>query len=305
VKVTGKETFNNACLNCHQSADACKEKNSVKITNNNNCVACHMPKSGTIDIPHVTVHDHWIRKPAKQKDIESMKTFAGIYCINNTESSALIKANAFINYVEKFEGEKSSLDSANSLLNAISKDENVNDVLDARIHLLYLQNQDEDIIAQSRFAKIADIKNPWMTYRVGQAFQNAGDAGTAENWYSKAVELAPENLEFINKWAGAKIQLEKNEEAIAVLDRLLSKNPKLVDAFVNKGFALLKLNRQGEAMACYNQALQLDCDNHQALLNRAGLLHLMGKDEEAKKDLKHLLKLNPQNKYVKDLLSSL
>ena len=102
-----------------------------------------------------------------------------------------------------------------------------------------------------------------------------------------------------------KIQLEKNEEAIAVLDRLLSKNPKLVDAFVNKGFALLKLNRQGEAMDCYNQALQLDCDNHQALLNRAGLLHLMGKDEEAKKDLKHLLKLNPQNEYVKDLLSSL
>jgi tetratricopeptide (TPR) repeat protein len=70
-------------------------------------------------------------------------------------------------------------------------------------------------------------------------------------------------------------------------------------------FALLKLNRQGDAMACYSQALQLDCDNQQALLNRAGLLHLMGKDKEAKKDLKHLLKLNPQNEYVKDLLSLL
>jgi tetratricopeptide (TPR) repeat protein len=144
-----------------------------------------------------------------------------------------------------------------------------------------------------------------MCYRIGQAFQNAGDAGTAEKWYSKAVELAPENLEYINKWAGTKIQLEKNEEAIAILVRLLSKNPKLVDAFVNKGFALLKLNRQGDAMACYSQALQLDCDNQQALLNRAGLLHLMGKDKEAKKDLKHLLKLNPQNEYVKDLLSLL
>lgn len=305
VKVTGKETFNNACLKCHQSADACKEKASVKMANNNNCVACHMPKSGTIDIPHVTVHDHWIRKPAKQKDIESMKTFAGIYCINNQESNALIKANAFINYVEKFDGEKSSLDSANGLLNALSKDENADDVLDARIHLLYLQNKDEDIIAQSRFAKIADIKNPWMCYRIGQAFQNAGDAGTAEKWYSKAVELAPENLEFINKWAGAKIQLDKNEEAIAVIDGLLAKNPKLVDAFVNKGFALVKLNRQAEAMSCYKQAIQLDCDNQQALLNRAGLLHLMGKDEEAKKDLKHLLKLNQQNEYVKGLLSSL
>jgi len=305
VKVTGKEIFNNACLKCHQSADACKEKASLKMTNNNNCVACHMPKSGTIDIPHVTVHDHWIRKPTKQKDIESVKTFAGIYCINNQVSNTLIRANAFINYVEKFDGEISSLDSANGLINASSMGGNVDDILDARIHLLYLQNQDDNIIAQSRFAKIADIKNPWMCYRIGQAFQNAGDAGTAEKWYSKAVELAPENLEFINKWAGAKIQLEKNEEAIAILVRLLSKNPKLVDAFVNKGFALLKLNRQGDAMACYSQALQLDCDNQQALLNRAGLLHLMGKDKEAKKDLKHLLKLNPQNEYVKDLLSLL
>ena len=305
VKVTGKETFNNACLKCHQSSDACKEKVNVKLANNNNCVACHMPKSGTIDIPHVTVHDHWIRKPAKQKDIESLKTFAGIYCINNQVSNALIRANAFINYVEKFDGEKSSLDSANGLLNALSKDENANEILDARIHLLYLQNKDEDIISQSRFAKLTDIKNPWMCYRIGQAFQNAGDAPTSEKWYAKSVELAPENLEFLNKWAGAKILLDKNEEAIKVLDGLLAKNPKLVDAFVNKGFALVKLNHQADAMSCYKQALQLDCENQQALLNRAGLLHLMGKDEEAKKDLKHLLKQNPQNEYVKGLLSSL
>jgi Flp pilus assembly protein TadD len=160
-------------------------------------------------------------------------------------------------------------------------------------------------MAQSRFAKMSEIKNPWMCYRIGQAFQNLGDAASADLWYGKAVELAPENLEFINKWAGAKILLEKNEDAINVLNGLLAKNPKLTDAQVNKGFALLKLNQQVEAMACYKQALQLDCDNQQALLNRAGLLHLMGKDEDAKKDLKHLLKLNPQNEYVKGLLSSL
>ena len=30
-----------------------------------------MPKSGSIDIPHVTVHDHYIRKPITQKDKEA------------------------------------------------------------------------------------------------------------------------------------------------------------------------------------------------------------------------------------------
>ena len=32
-----------------------------------------MPKSGSLDIPHVTVHDHYIRKPIKQKEIDDQK----------------------------------------------------------------------------------------------------------------------------------------------------------------------------------------------------------------------------------------
>ncbi len=30
-----------------------------------NCVNCHMPLKGAKDIPHVSIHDHYIRKPGK------------------------------------------------------------------------------------------------------------------------------------------------------------------------------------------------------------------------------------------------
>src|SRR5690606_23348232 len=85
VKVTGKQVFNNACQSCHNMQDSlmilCSDekvkKMSIVLTSDGNpttprikssanCVSCHMPRSGTVDIPHVTVHDHKIQIPAKQ-----------------------------------------------------------------------------------------------------------------------------------------------------------------------------------------------------------------------------------------------
>ena len=67
VKVTSNEVFNNACKNCHGGIKqtSCSEKQEIRIKNQNNCIGCHMPISGAIDIPHVSIHDHFIRKPMK------------------------------------------------------------------------------------------------------------------------------------------------------------------------------------------------------------------------------------------------
>ncbi len=305
VKITGKETFNNACIKCHVSANACTEKVALKTAAKNNCVACHMPKSGTIDIPHVTVHDHWIRKPAKQKEIDDIKTFVGIYCINNKENNNISKANAYINYVEKFDGEIASLDSAKNIIQKLSINDYKDELLDLKIHLLYMQKNNNGIVSLAQFTNSNNIQNPWLCYRVGQAYQNNNDALSAKIWYLQAVKLAPQNVEFINKLASSNILLDNNKEAVLLLDDLIKKNPKIVDAYVNKGFALVKLQLYPEALSCYNMAIKLDCDNAQALLNRAGLYHLLGNNSMAKKDLKAILKINPKETYVIELLKSL
>ena len=73
VKSTSSEHFNAVCRNCHNEQSnsgnihegnnkLCTEKLKLKCTSNNNCVSCHMPKSGSTDIPHVTTTDHFIRK---------------------------------------------------------------------------------------------------------------------------------------------------------------------------------------------------------------------------------------------------
>jgi len=62
VRKTNTIQFNKTCTSCHQEKK-CTESLAKRNKQNDNCVACHMPISGTADIPHVSVHDHYIRKP--------------------------------------------------------------------------------------------------------------------------------------------------------------------------------------------------------------------------------------------------
>ena len=80
IKNTANTQFNNACKSCHgnqkyASLPLCSEKLSIRKTNDDNCWSCHMPKSGTEDIQHVTVHDHRIQIPVKQTAVKQIKKF--------------------------------------------------------------------------------------------------------------------------------------------------------------------------------------------------------------------------------------
>ena len=61
--------FNVTCRSCHtpdqqNTLAMCSREDAHTNADRDigNCVSCHMQKSGTSDIPHVTFTDHWIRK---------------------------------------------------------------------------------------------------------------------------------------------------------------------------------------------------------------------------------------------------
>jgi tetratricopeptide (TPR) repeat protein len=301
VKVTGKQIFNNACLKCHQD-NSCKEVKETRMLSNNNCVECHMPKSGSIDIPHVSVHDHKIKIPIKEKQLSDLKKFAGIYAVNAKESNAQTKANAYLNYFEKFEGEAISLDSANFYLNQFSDQPNF---AAQKIHYLYLKNSWEEIILLAQTIDLKLEKDPWVCYRVGQAYQNLGRTKNAQDAYILAMTLAPDNLSFINKLGITYVELGEFQKAISLFGVSLGKQSKQADVWINLGFAYINVKQNEMALQAYNKALSLDPDNYQALLNRAALYNLLGKKNNAKKDLHLILNANPDNQQVKDLLKQL
>jgi predicted CXXCH cytochrome family protein len=304
VKVTGKQVFNNACAKCHDTKTACTEPVAVRAKTNNNCWGCHMPKSGTIDIPHVTVTDHWIRVPVKKEVKKGIKEFAGIYCINNPGSDVFTKANAYLSNYERFDADKLSLDSATTYLNRSTViDEQ--ELTEARIHLLYLKQDYQTILQLTKNKSPETYQNPWTVYRIGQAYQNLSIPQASQGWYQRAVQLAPSNLDFMNKLGAVLIEQNKLEEGITVLKQSLTFNPKQSEPLTNIGFAHLKMGDTKTAMKYYNDALSFNPDFEQALLNKAGLYNYLGNTVEAKRILQYILKRNPGNIEVKQLINQL
>lgn len=306
VKKTGTQIFNNACIKCHSNTNQtlCSETEKNRMVKQNDCSNCHMPRSGTIDIPHVTVHDHWIKKPnisaSKQKDIDKIKEFAGLYCINNTQTSEQSNVKALINYVEKFEGDKLVLNNAQQLMSTSKTNWN-----EEKIHLLYLQNDYDGIIAIASFINVNEQSNAWLCYRVGQAFLSKNDFVRAELFFEKGVSLSPQSIGFIDKLAQAKIMLNKLGEAILLLNNNLKTNNKQEGSYVNLGFAYLKQNNIAAAKNNYNKALTLNPDNEQALLNLSAVYNLENNKLESLKLLKRILVVNPNNEQVKQLIGKL
>ena len=116
VRVTGINHFNNACKNCHVTGnqDSCSLPMAQRLENGNNCSGCHMPKSGSIDIPHVAITDHDIRVPETGDSVtaEEQVKFLGLKCMTDPNPSALTMAKGYMRIYEGFASRPYYLDSA-------------------------------------------------------------------------------------------------------------------------------------------------------------------------------------------------
>ena len=319
VKVTGKEVFNNACKNCHNTSTKnglCTEKEDARMLVQDNCVGCHMPRSGSIDIPHVSVHDHYIRKPMKKEEIEKVKEFIGLCAINEKNPSNAVKAKAYIQQYDKFEYNPVFLDSAKFYL----PDKTTADIqqnFESLIHLYFIKLDYSKIISYVNrlgkdnvlntilVKKSWDNADAWTLYRIGEAYYNLGNSSDSYSFYKKADGLAPFNPEFKNK-LGATLMAQKNiPQAIVVFEAVLKEDPKFVSAISNLGYANLVSGDAIKAEALYNRALKLDPDYEPLLMNVAGL-DIYKKDYKgAEKTLKEVLAKNPKNEQAKQILKQL
>lgn len=319
VKVTGKEIFNNACKNCHSSVKnngLCIEKESVRAKVKDNCVSCHMPSSGSIDIPHVSVHDHYIRRPMKKKEIQKVKEFIGLYAINEKNPNSYTKAKAYIQQYDKFEYNDVYLDSAKFYLSDKTK-EDVDQNFELLVHLYFIKKDYKKILSyvnqignldqlkKSINNKSWDNSNAWTYYRIGEAYYSTGDLSSAHSFFSKAIDLSPKNPEFRNKLGAVLIAMERIDAAMRIYNYLVLENPKYVPGINNLGYVNLISGNVVKAEELYNRALKLDPDDEPLLLNVAGLKIYQKKYKEAEVILTRVIKKNPKNEQAKMVLSKL
>lgn len=328
VKETNKIIFNQACIRCHgnESQNFCteqivaKEKEIICKTNytfeKNSCITCHMPQSGSIDIPHVSVHDHYIRKPIMKVQKEKIKKFAGLYCVNEKNPSTLTRFRAYINQYEKFEWNKIYLDSAENLLPQIKKLNN-SIALQSIVQYYFIQEKYSEIINYCKSVGIQKILNEilihqqidngdaWTAYRIGESCLNMSDINSAILFHKKAVKLAPFCPDFTDKLATSLAQSGNFKEAEKYFIQTLNEYPKHVSALGNYGFMKLSTGDIKMAEELYQRALKLDPDAEAILMNMAGLRNFQGNKKESVNYLKKIIKVNPKNKKAQLLLEQL
>jgi len=318
VKETNKEVFNQACLNCHGKTAEAKnvlvtthQKN--KILKTGDCVSCHMPISGSTDIPHVSVHDHYIRKPISEKEKNQIKTFLGLYAVNEKNPDAITKAKAYINQYEKFEAKTFYLDSAEKLI----KNCKSQTCLGLKIQLYFIQQNFAKVIqllesnennkqVENLFArKSLDNLDAWTCYRIGESYLSLNKTENALPWLKKAVKLAPYNLEFRNKLATVYASMNQITEAEKEWNFIMKENPKLITAYTNLGYIKLNQGMSAEAFRLFSIGVKLDPDNESLLLNLAAYYLSQNNKNMAIKNLQHILNVNPKNTKAKNALMQL
>lgn len=307
VLETTQNTFNEKCLQCHSAQNAATQLTCTISTasDNNNCVNCHMPNTGSVDIPHVSIHDHFISKPKQNNQqhldsttILSIQQLIELKSYTSAYPDDLMKAKAFLGFYEKFSKNNIYLDSAKIYLDKIKHDTLKTESL---IHFYYLK---ENFIALTQLAKQhpSKIKEAWTFYRVGEAFYAQNNFVDALFYFENAVQQSPYQLDFLNKQASALFQLGNLKKAKAVYESIINLQPYHKEALNNLGYLYVLENNLAQADDYISQSLRLDPDYEKAVLNKAGLLLQNKNRVSAKKLILAYLKNHPESEKSKKIL---
>ena len=322
VRETNANVFNDACLSCHNTKTEnentkLKLQNAHKLFKKNtwsNCVSCHMPVSGSSDIPHVTVHDHYIRKPITVEEKNKIKTFIGLFAINEKKPDSLTIAKAYINQYDKFDTKNNYLDSA---LNYLSNPKEFEKNRYALIQLYFIRNDFNAIITclnklgEARclnelfIKKTYDNTDAWTCYRIAESYYYKNQLTKALIWFKRAIELAPYHLDFRNKYGTTLASTNQLSEAETQFNFILKENRKYVSAYSNLGYIKLLQGKESDALILYKKGESIDPDNELLLLNLSAYYLYKHENKIAKKYLQHLHKLYPKNEKVNVALNKL
>ncbi len=177
VKQTGKEVYNAACKNCHQTKK-CTEMDAALLAAKHNCVSCHMPTNGSVDIPHVSVHDHYIRKPKSKEDVQNMQKLIGLYAVNNSAPALETQIQAYLEYWEKFDKNPFYLTKAFELL-ATTKN--------PKLWLKYYYLTEN--YAKAIQLKLENVElTAWENFMLGEAFGKQNQKSISKFYIKKAFE---------------------------------------------------------------------------------------------------------------------
>ncbi|EDO25661.1 predicted protein [Nematostella vectensis] len=264
-----------------------------------------MPKNGSIDIPHVAVTDHQIRKrPLTDEEAAEITAFLGLRCFNNDSVDGVTQARAFLEFYERYNPNKGLLDSAIGYLNKAQKLEAQKQNRDY-IRAYYLLNNYDKVISYASTLDTNSMKDAWTCYRIGEAYYKQQQKTLAVQWYKRAVSIWPYALDFQNKYGISLLATQNIAAAKKVFQFILKEHTNYAPANTSLGYIYMQEANMVMAYNYLKKANELNPDDEQTLINLAVVHHFNQEDGKAKKYLKHLLLKHPNNAKAKAMLLDL
>lgn len=315
VQVSGINTFNLACNSCHGGgkSDSCRLPYAQRIGEGNNCSGCHMPKSGSIDIPHVAITDHNIRVVHEQRPnfttdhgrtLDRTLEFLGLVCMTEERPSPLTMARGYLRFYEGFSEQQRYLDSAGHYLKQ-SSDIPVTERLVPQVHYHYLAMDYVTIRNLTGSTKPESITDGHTALRIGDAYMEAGMWPLANAFLERAAKLSPFDLDIHNRLGSVQIYQGRIDAARQTFEFILAENDRFVPALSNLGTILLNQGQEARGIRLLRQAIALDPDYELAWFNLAEYLHRKGRTREAVHTLKEFLRHQPNHETALQALQAL
>mgnify|MGYP000293292659 CR=1 FL=1 len=312
VQVTPKEKFQKTCESCHQEKQ-CTEP--VEKWGEMTCTECHMPKSGSIDIPHVRITDHKIAVPRglDKEETEDLKKFLKLYCVNDENPDKKTLIRAYLQQYERFEQEPKLLsDVVVMLRNAGQSIEYIHEWLhyyyliqDYSSMVALLQKLEEPKVFEALNKSSYENVDAWSAYRLAVAQKHVKNKVLARKYYEKAIKLAPFMLDFQLEYADDLIRWNQFKKAIPLLESVLKENPLFEKAYTLLGYSYARIGEFAKAEIMYDKAIVLNANDLQAKTNLAGLYFMKGMKDRSIELLEEVLKRDPKLSLAERMLEEI
>jgi tetratricopeptide (TPR) repeat protein len=289
VKQTGKGVYNAACGNCHKSKDACSLEMVERLKVKDNCVQCHMPVTSSEDIPHVTVHDHWIRIPSKPEDRNKVQNLIGLYAVNNPNPDSYTKTKAYLEYWEKFDKNPFYLQRAKELLDQHNHPRLL-------LKYYYLVESYQDAV---QLKLDTETLTAWELFMLSQSHSKLGQERKALFYSRLAIDKKADQPSILKEHAKQLLSNSKLQEAEQFGKQLLVQLPEDGEVMSHLAKTLILRNRLMEAEPYLSEALRLEPMNVEVLETMVNWLYRQNKLKEAKEYLNKIKQLSPT--YYKEL----
>ncbi len=133
----------------------------------------------------------------------------------------------------------------------------------------------------------------------------AGNTRKALEFVNRAIRYAPGRFEWLVHKADCLLRLGQKAAALEVCQSIQASDLSHAPLHNLLGGILSRLERQQDALDCYNSALAIDDSTSETHYNKASVLRFLGRIDEAEESCEQALKLEPRHVDACLLMSSL